>query len=120
MSEKVSDNSENKETKDFSELLDTFDKENKEKSFASLLESYSSEVNDDIQVGDKIRGEIISVGRDTVFVNTGTKVDGAVEKNELLDEDGNFTYENGDYLELYVVSLNESEIILSYYHLVCS
>ncbi|MBT3311604.1 MAG: 30S ribosomal protein S1 [Desulfobacteraceae bacterium] len=113
MSNKISDNSDENIKKDFSDLLDTFDKENKEKSFEALLESYGSEVNDDIQVGDKIRGEIIHIGRDTVFINTGSKIDGAVEKMELLDENGDFPYQNDDYLELYVVSISESEIILS-------
>ncbi|MBW2296391.1 MAG: S1 RNA-binding domain-containing protein, partial [Deltaproteobacteria bacterium] len=84
-----------------------------EPSFADLLESYSDGMKDDLQVGDKITGKIISIGKDTVFVDTGTKIDGAAEKKELLDEDQEFPYNVGDTLELYVVAMSEDEIRLS-------
>ncbi|MCG6909679.1 MAG: 30S ribosomal protein S1 [Deltaproteobacteria bacterium] len=84
-----------------------------EPSFADLLESYSEGMQDDLQVGDKITGKIISIGKDTIFIDTGTKVDGAAEKKELLDENDAFPYEVGDPLELYVVSISEDEIRLS-------
>ncbi len=82
-------------------------------SFADLYESYSAGMNDDVQIGDKIRGEIISIGRDTVFVDTGTKIDGVVDKAELLDEDLELPYKVGEILELYVVSRSGNEIRLS-------
>jgi small subunit ribosomal protein S1 len=84
-----------------------------EQSFADLLESYSDGMKDDLQVGDKITGKIIAIEKDTVFVDTGTKIDGAAEKQELLDEDQAFPYALGDALELYVVSMSEDEIKLS-------
>ena len=62
-------------------------------------------MNEEIQVGDKIKGDIISIGRDTVFVDTGSKRDGAVDKAELLNEDGQLDYAVGDAIELYVVRL---------------
>ncbi len=84
-----------------------------EQSFADLLDSYSSGMNEDISVGDRIKGEIISVGKDTVYVDTGTKIDGVIEKHELIDENGEFPHKNGDILELYVVSFDGNEIRLS-------
>jgi small subunit ribosomal protein S1 len=84
-----------------------------DESFADLFESYSSGMNEDINVGDRIKGRIISIGTGSVFVDTGTKVDGVVEKAELLDEDGRLPYAVGDELELYVVAADESEIRLS-------
>jgi ribosomal protein S1 len=48
-----------------------------------------------------------------VFVDTGTKVDGVVEKSELLDEEGRLPLVEGDELDLYVVAADESEIRLS-------
>ncbi|MDM8539410.1 S1 RNA-binding domain-containing protein, partial [Desulfobacterales bacterium HSG17] len=86
---------------------------NEEESFADLFESYNTGMSEDLQVGDIVKGEIISIGMDTVFVNTGTKIDGAVEKLELLDENNELTFSLGDTLELYVVSLSENEIRLS-------
>lgn len=84
-----------------------------EESFAELFESYSAGMNENIQVGDRIRGRVISIGTSSVFVDTGSKVDGVVEKNELLDEDGQLQLEEGDELDLYVVAADESEIRLS-------
>ncbi|BBO90131.1 30S ribosomal protein S1 [Desulfosarcina ovata] len=84
-----------------------------EESFAELFESYSTGMNENIQVGDRIRGRIISIGGSNVFVDTGTKVDGVVEKNELLDDDGQLSVAEGDELDLYVVAADESEIRLS-------
>jgi small subunit ribosomal protein S1 len=84
-----------------------------EESFAELFESYSAGMNENIQVGDQIRGRIIAIGTGSVFVDTGTKVDGVVEKSELLDEEGQLTVEEGDELDLYVIAADESEIRLS-------
>lgn len=84
-----------------------------EENFADLLDSYDAEESHDIRQGDRINGTIISVGKASVYVSTGSKSDGVVEKAELLDENGQLPYKVGDKLNLYVVSLNESEIILS-------
>jgi len=88
-------------------------KEHEEESFADLFESYSAGMKDDLKVGDKITARVISIGKDSVFLDTGTKVDGVVEHAELLDKDGNMPYHEGDEIELYVVLQNEHEIRLS-------
>ncbi len=84
-----------------------------EESFADLFESYSAGMNEDIRVGDKIQGKIISISDNAAFVDTGTKADGIVELEELKDKDGELPYAVGDTLELFVVAANESEIRLS-------
>ncbi len=89
------------------------DNTEKEESFADLFEAYSQGMNQDIQVGDKIRGPVIAIGQDTVFMDTGSKIDGAVDKAELLDENGQLTCEIGDMLELYAVAVKDNEIRLS-------
>jgi small subunit ribosomal protein S1 len=97
-------------------MQENFDDEKKEKddeSFAELFEAYSSGMKDDLQIGDRIKGRIISIGKDSVFMDTGTKVDGTVERAELLDGDGNMPFNEGDEIELYVVAVNDHEIHLS-------
>ncbi|MFZ7110123.1 MAG: 30S ribosomal protein S1 [Desulfatiglandales bacterium] len=84
-----------------------------EQSFADLLDSYSKGMNENIQVGDRIQGEVISIGEDSVYIDTGTKIDGVIDRVELLNEDGGLSCEIGDTLELYVVSFNGNEIRLS-------
>ena len=97
-------------------MTNQFDDENseeKEQSFAALLEAYSPAKDSELGVGDKISGEIVSIGRDSIFVDTGTKIDGVVDKAELLDENGEITLTEGDVLELYIVALSDEEIKLS-------
>jgi small subunit ribosomal protein S1 len=95
-------------------MSDNFENEdNQEESFAELFEQYSAGINQDINQGDRIEGEIISIGASTVYVDTGTKSDGVVDKSELLDEHGECPYKVGDKIGLYVVSVTESEVILS-------
>jgi small subunit ribosomal protein S1 len=91
----------------------TDDQQVEEKSFAELMKDYESGRDENIRIGDRVRGKILSVGKDAVFVDTGTKIDGVVEKSELLDEEGNLPFGVGDFVELYVVSLGGDEIRLS-------
>jgi len=80
---------------------------------ADLLDAYEKEKKPRVHVGDKIKGEIIAIGKDTVFVDTGTKIDGVVDIEELLDAEHNLNYKVGDTLELYVMSIRSSGITLS-------
>ena len=95
---------------------DHMDQEDQEESFAELFESYSQGMNEDLRVGDKVHGRIISISDSAVFVDTGSKADGVVEIAELLDEKGNLPYVVGDKLDLFVVAMDESEIRLSKSH----
>ncbi|RPJ16402.1 MAG: 30S ribosomal protein S1 [Desulfobacteraceae bacterium] len=96
-----------------SENFENENQDNEDQSFAELFESYSSGMKDDLQIGDRIKGKIISIGKDSVFIDTGTKIDGTVERAELLDGDGNMSFIEGDEIELYVVSVTDHEIRLS-------
>ncbi|MCF6248759.1 MAG: 30S ribosomal protein S1 [Desulfobacula sp.] len=84
-----------------------------EMSFEELFESYDAKMTNDLNQGDKVDGKIISIGDKSVYIDTGTKSDGVVNKIELLDEEGELPYKEGDIITLYVVSLSESEIVLS-------
>jgi len=96
-----------------SDDLNNETQDNEEESFAELLESYGFGMKDDLRIGDKITAKIISIGKDTVFMDAGTKVDGIVERAELLDDEGNMPFSEGAEIELYVVALDEHEMRLS-------
>ncbi|MFO7459138.1 MAG: 30S ribosomal protein S1 [Desulfatiglandales bacterium] len=81
--------------------------------FAKLFESFTPGTGERLRVGDRIKGPIIAIGKDSVFVDTGTKIDGVVDSSELLDEAGNLPCHVGDALELYVVSVRGDEVKLS-------
>ncbi len=84
-----------------------------EPSFAEMFEAYAAGMSDDIRIGDKINGKIISIGKDAIYVDTGSKTDGVVDRAELLGDDGEMTVAAGDAIDLYVVAVTESEIRLS-------
>lgn len=46
-------------------------------------------------------------------MDTGTKLDGIVEREEMLDDEGNCTVKEGDTVELYVVGKDSGGIKLS-------
>ena len=89
------------------------DNSTEDENFAELFEAYSAGMNESLGVGEKISAEIIAIGKDSVYVDTGTKIDGAVDRSELLDENGQLPFEVGDMIDLYVISAGESEIRLS-------
>ena len=84
-----------------------------EESFAQLLEAFSPGTRSEVRVGDRVKGKVISIGKDTVFVDAGMKIDAVVERSELLDAEQHLTCAEGDELELYVTAVGESEIRLS-------
>jgi small subunit ribosomal protein S1 len=54
------------------------------------------------KVGDKVRGKVLSIQGESVFVDLGTKTEGVVDRSELLGEDGELTVAVGDSLETLV------------------
>jgi small subunit ribosomal protein S1 len=84
-----------------------------EMSFEELFNSYDAKIGQELKQGDMVEGKIISIGKSSVYIDTGTKSDGVVDKIELLDENGELPFQANDIIKLYVVSLNESEVILS-------
>ncbi|HTL10946.1 MAG TPA: hypothetical protein VL588_00580, partial [Bdellovibrionota bacterium] len=66
-----------------------------------------------LSTGQRIKGEIILIGREDVFVSTGTQADGIVPKIELTGADGSFNHKVGDVLDLYVAQVRGGEVRLS-------
>lgn len=84
-----------------------------EQSFAEMFEASEMEMKPELRVGNRIKGRIIAVSEEMVYVDTGTKSDGVIEKQELLDKDGMFSMHEGDEIELFVVSTQGSQIRLA-------
>jgi small subunit ribosomal protein S1 len=73
----------NDETEDFASMLAEFEQGEKKK-------------KKDPQPGEEVRGRVVSIGRDAVFLDLGTKSDGMIELAELRDGDGKLTVQVGD------------------------
>lgn len=87
--------------------------ENREQSFAELFAASKMESQPELRVGDRIKGRIITVGEELVYVDTGAKIDAVVDKDELTDKNGNFSLREGDEVELFVVSRQAGEVRLA-------
>lgn len=81
--------------------------------FARMLDESFKKDRKKLSVGDKIKGEILVIGKEDVYVATGTMNDGRVARKDLLNEAGEVPYKTGDKIELYVVQVKGSEITLS-------
>ncbi len=79
--------------------------------FESLLSQFEQEQAGPAkrapQVGDKVRGVVVSIGRGNVFVDLGAKSEGAIEVEELTDADGKLTVSVGDSIEAFVTRQDE-------------
>jgi small subunit ribosomal protein S1 len=65
-----------------------------------------------LEPGHRVSVRIVAITSDTVFVSTGAKVDGIVDREEL-EVDGELPCQVGDSLDLYVVTVNPHEVKLS-------
>lgn len=82
--------------------------------FASLFEQSLTAGTRKLKKGDEFRGEIVSLHGDSVFVDTGTPMDGVLPKAELLNDDKQITHKVGDVIEVVVVRVTHDEILLRY------
>ncbi|MGN6108319.1 MAG: 30S ribosomal protein S1 [Kofleriaceae bacterium] len=56
------------------------------------------------RVGDVIKGAVISIGKDSVFVDAGGKAEGVLERSQVTDAEGKLMVKVGDSLEARVVA----------------
>lgn len=55
------------------------------------------------RVGDVIKGAVISIGKDSVFVDAGGKAEGVLERSQVSDNEGKLLVNVGDTVEARVV-----------------
>jgi small subunit ribosomal protein S1 len=97
-------------------MRDIFDDESSEKGsseFARMFEESMTGIGKKLSPGDKIRAEVLSLGKDEVFVSTGTVDDGVVLKSELVDKEGKLGVNIGDFIDLYVTRVQGGQVMLS-------
>lgn len=84
-----------------------------EENFADMLAASFDAKRADLRAGDKVRGKVIAIDANSVFIDTGSKNDGVADRVEFLTPEGELTIKEGDELDLYVVARNRSELKLS-------
>jgi small subunit ribosomal protein S1 len=71
--------------------------------FEQALKSGKDEGTRQLERGQVVVGTVVAIGDDVVFVDVGTKSEGRVERNTLLDDKGNLRVAVGEKLRLTVV-----------------
>ena len=66
--------------------------------FAAMLAAHDTASNR-LQPGQKVTGTVIAITGDSVFVDVGIKVDGIIDRKDILDAEGNESVKPGDSLE---------------------
>lgn len=95
-------------------MRDIFDDDSsgkpKSDEFAALFERSNQSINKKFSVGDKVTGEVLTLGKEQIFVSIGSIHDGVVLRQDL---DPHVEIKVGDQISLYVVQSKGSEIRLS-------
>ncbi len=80
--------------------------------FASMFESHSKP-SERLQPGQKVTATIIAISGENIFLDVGIKVDGVMERKDILDPQGEPTVGMGDSIEAWVIAVSPQEIRLS-------
>ncbi len=70
-------------------------------------------LNVEFEIGSKVSGRVIAIDAKSVFVDINAKSEGIINREEVLDKDGNITVEVGDLIDAYFVSEKNGEIMLT-------
>jgi small subunit ribosomal protein S1 len=82
--------------------------------FGSLLEMSERGRIRNLKNGDQIKGEILAINRESVFVATGTPTDGVLPLSEILDEKLVPKFKVGEVIDVIVVRQKSDEILLRF------
>jgi small subunit ribosomal protein S1 len=83
--------------------------ENEGESFAELFEQSATKSNW-LEPGQKVSARVLKVSAEWIFIDTGQKGEGIVDRKEFLDLDGNVTVREGDSIAAYFLSSNHGEM----------
>lgn len=92
--------------------MDTNEKdfdETGEESFAELFEK-SFKTLERLEPGKKVTARVLKVSGDWVFLDTGRKGEGVIDRKELLDGEGNLTVSEGDSITAWFVGASGGEL----------
>lgn len=89
---------------------DDLEQTNEGESFAELFEQSLKESKGRLEPGQKITARVLKVSAEWIFIDTGHKGEGIVDRKEFLDLDGNLTVKEGDNIAAYFLSSSHGEM----------
>lgn len=88
---------------------DIVEEENEDVSFAELFEQ-SAKQSRWLEPGQKLTARVLKVSAEWIFIDTGQKGEGVIDRKEFLDLDGNVTVKDGDTIAAYFLSSSHGEM----------
>lgn len=79
-------------------------------SFAELFKQSDEKGRSWLEPGQKLTGKVLKIGNEWIFMDTGQKGEGVIERKEFLDIDGNLTVKEGDTISAYFLSSSHGEM----------
>ncbi len=84
--------------------------EDEDGGFAELFEQSNKKTGRWLEPGQKLTGKVLKIGAEWIFMDTGQKGEGVIERKEFLDIDGNVTVAEGDVITAYFLSSSHGEM----------
>jgi small subunit ribosomal protein S1 len=81
--------------------------------FESLLEASFNNLVTEFTPGQKVKGIVEKITHNSIFLNINSTSEGIINREELLDEDGEIKIEVGDELEAFYLNTDDGSINLS-------
>ncbi|MFZ2951321.1 MAG: 30S ribosomal protein S1 [Desulfuromonadaceae bacterium] len=78
--------------------------------FAALFEQSNEQGRSWLEPGQKLTGKVLKIGSEWIFMDTGQKGEGVIERKEFLDSGGNLTVAEGDIISAYFLSSSHGEM----------
>ncbi|HEY3307092.1 MAG TPA: 30S ribosomal protein S1 [Desulfuromonadaceae bacterium] len=88
---------------------DELEQSTEDETFAELFEK-SAKKGGRLEPGQKISARILKISGEWIFIDTGQKGEGVVDKKEFLDLDGNLTVKEGDTVAAFFISSSHGEM----------
>lgn len=80
--------------------------------FASYFENSLARM-DKLQPGQMVETEIVSIGKDCVFLQLSGKSEGVLNRAEITDKDGNLTAKEGDTIKVFFLQAKNGEMLFT-------
>jgi small subunit ribosomal protein S1 len=94
---------------DKDDLEQIIEEEAEGESFAELFEKSVPRTNW-LEPGQKLTARVLKVSAEWIFIDTGQKGEGVVDRKEFLDLDNNITVKEGDSISAYFLSSSHGEM----------
>jgi len=89
---------------------DDLEQTQEDESFAELFEQSQKKQGRWLEPGQKVSALVLKVSAEWIFIDTGQKGEGIVDRKEFLDLDGNLTVKEGDTIAAYFLSSSHGEM----------